>query len=358
MPAPWSPGWAIRLTDLLGIRPDQATEAELDRLVTGGVREDADLDFKEERYGNSDSERREMAADIAAMANRRGGLIVIGIREENEVAVERTPVELDAGEETRIRQIAAGNIAPHLTFDIQVVQSPADPDRGYYLLIVPPSMLRPHAVRSGSSLRFPVRDGTTKRWLSEPEVADAYRDRYRLAADQAGRVTRILEDGLGMMDQGARAFLAVGMVPTGLGSMHIDLARVRAIEQWVRTLGPANRFEGFFDPTGTPTANVAAHRVTVSPLWQREQLRQSEYVEFFDDGGGFACTSMFDERDPAGEHADIWILNERLMWDVGRCLHLLGQHAVRNCGAWAMLLSKPSSRESLVNRCDSSFCSG
>jgi Putative DNA-binding domain len=44
------------------------------------VREDADLDFKQEGYGNSDSTRREMAADIAAMANERGGLIIIGIR--------------------------------------------------------------------------------------------------------------------------------------------------------------------------------------------------------------------------------------------------------------------------------------
>lgn len=43
---------------------------------------------------------------------------------------------------------------------------------------------------------------------------------------------------------------------------------------------------------------------------------------------------MFDERDPKSDHAEMWILNERIVWDVGRCLHLLGQHAVRNCGAW------------------------
>jgi hypothetical protein len=179
-----------------------------------------------------------------------------------------------------------------------------------------------------------VRDGATKRWLGEPEIADAYRDRYRVATDQSARVSQILENGLAMMDRAANAFLAVAMVPTGPGSMTIDLAQVQAVQQWIRSLGPPMHFEGFFDPTVSPTADVAAHRVTVSPLWDRDRLRQTSYTELFDDGAGFACSYVFDERDPLGDHEDMWILNERLMWDVGRCLHLLGQHAARNCGAW------------------------
>jgi hypothetical protein len=269
------------------------------------------------------------------MANHRGGLIVIGVREENEVALELTPVDLDGGEELRVRQSAADNIVPHLVFDVRAVGSESDSSSGYYLLIVPPSALRPHAVRSGISLRFPVRDGTRKRWLNEPELADAYRDRYRLATDQAKRVTHLLNDGLAMMDPDASAFLAVAMVPTGIGTMTVDVAGLRAIEQWVREVGAASRFfEGFFDPAASPTAGVAAHRVTVTPLWDRDRLGRSEYAEFFDDGAGFACTHLFDERDPLSEPEHMWILNERLVWDVGRCLHLLGLHAVRNCGAW------------------------
>jgi Putative DNA-binding domain len=335
MPAARSLGWALRLTDLLGARPDEVTEQHLRRLVDGTVREDADLDFKQMHYGASDGDKRELAADLAAMANHRGGLIIIGIREEGEVAVELTPVVLDAGEESRIRQIAAGNIAPHLTFEVWTVSSRSDSSRGYYLVAVPPSTLRPHAVRSDINLRFPVRDGTTKRWLGEPELAAAYRDRYRLATDQSVRGKRILDEGLATMDVEASAFLAVSMVPTGAGSMAIDLSCVAAVQQWVRGLGAPNRFEGFFDPMGNPTAGVGTHRVTVSPVWERDQLRRSSYVEFFDDGAGFACTYLFDERDPfGGEHTETWILDERLMWDVGRCLHILGAHAVRNCGAW------------------------
>lgn len=66
--------WLLRLTDLLGAPPDAALEQHLDSLVEGRVRDDADLDYKQKRYGNSDSDRRALAGDIAAMANDRGGL--------------------------------------------------------------------------------------------------------------------------------------------------------------------------------------------------------------------------------------------------------------------------------------------
>src|SRR4051794_16870617 len=93
------PGWTIRLQDLLGSPVGELGEVHLDRLVSDGVREDSDIDFKQTLYGNTDQERRELAADIAAMANDRGGLIAIGIRDENDVAIELTPVELVDGEE-------------------------------------------------------------------------------------------------------------------------------------------------------------------------------------------------------------------------------------------------------------------
>jgi hypothetical protein len=327
-------GWALRLIDIFGGRPEDITEEHLSRLVAGGVREDADLDFKQERYGSTDSDKREMAADIAAMANDRGGLIIIGIRDENDVAVEPTPVELVDGEEARIRQTAAGNIAHHISFEIRVVPSESHPTRGYYLLIVPPSTLRPHAVRQDHNLRFPRRDGTTKRWLSEPEVADTYRDRYGLATDQAARVEQVLDEGFGAMDLDGDAFIGLAMVPTGLGSMAIDLARVGAIERWIRELGAPNYLEGFFEPGVLPTAGVGAHRVTLTSLRDTEQRPNWQYVELFEDGTGFACTHLSDVRDPRSEHPDTWILNEGLVLNLGRCLHLLGRHAVENCGAW------------------------
>jgi hypothetical protein len=94
MPAETPAGWTLRLIDLLGARLDEIGEQHLGNLVAGRVREDAELDFKQDRYGNTDQQRRDLAGDLAAMGNSRGGLIVIGIRDDNDVAAELTPVEL------------------------------------------------------------------------------------------------------------------------------------------------------------------------------------------------------------------------------------------------------------------------
>jgi hypothetical protein len=90
---------AGRLVAVFGVRPADVAQEHLETLVTGQVREDADLDFKETHYGNSDAQTRELAADVAAMANQRGGVIILGIREENEVAVE----QIDAASGLRAR---------------------------------------------------------------------------------------------------------------------------------------------------------------------------------------------------------------------------------------------------------------
>lgn len=64
------------------------TESDLNALVKNKVSEDEGLDYKLEMYGTSDSDKKEMLRDVSAMANGRGGHILIGIREEAEVAVE------------------------------------------------------------------------------------------------------------------------------------------------------------------------------------------------------------------------------------------------------------------------------
>jgi hypothetical protein len=266
IPQAFAGGWATRLRAVFGAPVDQITEAHVQGIVDQGVREDADLDFKAACYGNDDQAKRELAADIAAMANDRGGLIVIGVREENDVAVERKPVRLDSGEEGRMRSIAASNVAPYAPFDILTVESAAAPHSGYYLLVVPPSAERPHAVRKGIDLRYPRRHGTTKRWLAESEVADAYRDRFSRATSDVGRIDEVMREGLAVMEQpGAPPRIAFAIVPSQRGSFEIDAPAVRRVEDWARREPQFNSSGNtpFRGPWGglAPSAGVGVRRV-------------------------------------------------------------------------------------------------
>src|SRR5690554_5510953 len=93
-----------RIETILGSRLADADATAVLRFVEGGIRESADLDFKQTLYGNSDSEKRAMAGDVAALANTVGGVLVLGVRDDDAVAMELTPVPLSDAEELRMRQ--------------------------------------------------------------------------------------------------------------------------------------------------------------------------------------------------------------------------------------------------------------
>jgi hypothetical protein len=324
------PDWTLRLVDVLGAPLDDIAEPHLQALVDNGVREDADLDFKRDQYGMSDSAKREMAGDIAAMANDRGGLLIIGVADENDVAVKRTPVDIEGGDEARIRQTAASLIVPHVHFEIRVVSSNDTAGRGYYLLLIPPSPLRPHAVRKDQDLRYPRRDGTTTRWLSEAEVADMYRDRFRSTGDQIGRLEAILDEGRDQILVREDAWVAVAVVPDIPGSTSISLERVNEIAAWAAQFGSGDYWRGFY-PT-KPMATAGVRRFRVAPPTSRGEAPWWVYSELYVDGAGFAAYRLQDPRQNA-DGTDTWIVNEHLVMALARAMKLLGRHAVENTGA-------------------------
>jgi hypothetical protein len=107
-----------RLERLLAARLDAVTHGQVTDLVANAVTEAYDLDFKGELYGNGDSDKRALASDVAAMANTAGGVIVLGIAEDNQArAAAALGVALSDGEVGRLRQIVASLVSPLPTFD-------------------------------------------------------------------------------------------------------------------------------------------------------------------------------------------------------------------------------------------------
>ena len=66
---------------LRGVPLDSVTEAHLRALVSAGVAEGREIEFKLELPGGSDADKKEFLADVCSFANAGGGDILYGVKE-------------------------------------------------------------------------------------------------------------------------------------------------------------------------------------------------------------------------------------------------------------------------------------
>lgn len=168
------------------------TEADLQAMITGGVREDRTLDFKRDTYGASDDSRAEFLADISALANTLGGDLVLGMDEEQGVgsALPGLGGKIDADQEIlRLTQMAQTGLRPRLpSLEMRAVPLAAG---GHALLIrVGRSYQAPHRVVFKGRNRFWARSSGGK---YEPDV-DELRALFSAAPQVATRLREIRSD--------------------------------------------------------------------------------------------------------------------------------------------------------------------
>jgi Schlafen, AlbA_2 len=102
-----------RLQAIFGVPLDDLQYEHLEALVPNQVSEAFDLDFKGSLYGNADKDRRDLATDVAALANTAGGLLVLGIAEDRQARAVAAPgVAVSDAEIRRILQIVGSLVVP------------------------------------------------------------------------------------------------------------------------------------------------------------------------------------------------------------------------------------------------------
>ena len=215
-----------RLEQVLGGRIDEVGWPALEELVSAAVPEAPDLDFKQAHYGTSDNDKRELAKDVAALANTSGGVILIGIEEREGVASELRPLPFADEDERRYRQIVGNLVAPLPSFDVRRIPNPANTEAGVLAIVVPKSPLAPHAVAVNDGLRFPRRHGTVTFYLGEAEVATSYRQRFSLGPERQQLLLAREQEFLATLD-GSELWLVLTSVPDIPGEFPINSATLR-----------------------------------------------------------------------------------------------------------------------------------
>jgi hypothetical protein len=241
-------GWVPpRLRQLLGDDLDAIDAAQLGSLL--GLVEDIDLEFKSEPWARSDGGTKEAAYDIAALANAAGGLVVVGVTEDGSGrATGLLGLDPSIDLSLWLHQTTAARIAPPPA----VAHKSVEVDSGVVLLAtIQPSSSAPHAVSVGDgALRYPVRVGSHRRYLSEAEVSDRYRRRMAATQELSHQMDELLAAvdlvvGTASEDRYAKAWLAVGLVPDvpgalelrrGMGLLH-DRVTARVVRRPARQAG-------------------------------------------------------------------------------------------------------------------------
>jgi hypothetical protein len=199
--------------------------------------------------------------------------------------------------------------------------------KGFYLLIMQPSPYRPHAVLVDGSLRYPRRDGSTTRYLSEMEVADLYRDRFRGEREQLDRLEDVTTELLAMVEKGGTPWLVAALVPNLAGTMRITFSGRTEIEQWARTEhATRDRIDGFYEQA-TPVAGVGVDRYTIGTVYEDPGNRPAHvYAECHTDGAAAAGVVLYRRNN---EQDETTVFNTDLVWRATRALRLIGRHALR-----------------------------
>lgn len=177
-----------RLEALFGKRLNEVTFADVEALVGNEeAAETSELDYKKLVHARSGPEKTEFRKDAIAMGNSGGGILLVGVEEDDAAVPAALPgVDITDAEQRRLRALLH-EVSPFLPVDIRVLKDPGqEADHGVMIILIEGSSMAPHALLSTTNethhkdgwMRFPVRDGASTRWMKEPEVATRYRARW------------------------------------------------------------------------------------------------------------------------------------------------------------------------------------
>lgn len=321
--------WSQRLREMFGVPLSQLSYADVVAVIGSDspATEGSDLDYKSQHYKDESKKGglKELASDVAAFLNDRGGMIIIGVEESDGRPVKETAVDLGESVELAMRSSLRSLVVPYATVGIRPLPSgDSDAGAGFWAITVPPSPNRPHAVVDGSRLVYPRRDGASTRHLGESEIADLYRGRFQQIEDQRERLERILREAPQEMDGGK--WLTLALVPNLPGHMPITAARLDRLNVWVRErhVLPPVRTAGqmqLFDQD--PFLTTGLRRVVLRPSYQDDELCCC-YAEFHSDGSGVAALQLGHRQKTTASH----------LRDIAKLVRVLADHAVTNAGAY------------------------
>ncbi|MEU4331344.1 AlbA family DNA-binding domain-containing protein [Nonomuraea dietziae] len=333
-----------RLKALLGLPVDEAEYHHFSALLGLDAASEADdLDYKA-TYGDlSRSDKSDaIAVDVATFANARGGVIVVGIADKNGVPVESPGIALTDLLVREIHQAIAERIRPTPIYEIKPLAKDPDsdenPKHGILLILVPASMNAPHAVtvpvdKGKGLLKFPYRHESQKFWMSEAQIATAYRRRFTHVVDQASRLDAVSTEAVAAIERMPKHFdapigalLVVSLVPDFPGDFVLDRETYQRFQHEAQQQHVLLDESGSYDLTRT---GVGSRRLICY-----EQGWLNSRIELHCDGSGSLVTQLPTHTNlPLRGQPPHSVWDTTVSWWTAAALRYLARHATQRAGA-------------------------
>jgi hypothetical protein len=239
-----------------------------------------------------------------------------------------TPTSV-TGEELRIRAIAAGGIVPPVDIGVETIFE--DGANGFIVVTVPASPQAPHAVIKNEDLRYPIRDGSAKRWMREPEVADRYRRRFATATSRLERLESIDASIRQLLDpDSTETWLVVSAVPDADGRLPVGFAPLEGTKKWIQTMFGRLPANGAFQRLAANTT-VGFRRYIVSDMsGDTARYARQAVAELHTDGASASATVVgWDWSRTPSDSASNTIGDTGLATALIDQFGLVGEHAQR-----------------------------
>jgi hypothetical protein len=161
-----------------------ASYKDIENLWEHNIEESTRLEFKRE----IDTNNKEIAKDISAMANAEGGFIIYGLEEgDRGKAKFSVGVIKEKGSTERLQQVVDSHIHPPLAVEIVLIEARNEKgqileDKEFLVVKIPQSFYHIHQVETTG--RYYIRSGNTVRRMNEIEIDRRYELRFKEKADQ------------------------------------------------------------------------------------------------------------------------------------------------------------------------------
>lgn len=192
---------------------DKITFEDVDRFCAQRIRENVRVEYKRDFSGANPT--KQVAKEVAAMANTQGGLILFGIDEEDKKP--RLPIfglDRNPDPEDRINRICIDAIYPPVIPEIALVPVDGQPERIVAVVRVAESDQTPHSIEGRTEVYLRANDNCVPRPATIEEI-EWLQDRRRLAVENRERLLRRGFDRMNSVrEDDKKPLIWIGVVPT------------------------------------------------------------------------------------------------------------------------------------------------